>query len=144
MTVPQPSMEQEARELEKALICPVCPGETLEESQAQLAVQMRALLREKLSEGWTRDQILEFFGERYGTGVFAAPPKRGFDLVAWLVPPLGLLVGFLILIATVRGMTRNRTTTTPVEPNSRDNDLQPYLDLVDQELGTIDREPSEQ
>ena len=93
----QVSLEERAQSINRSLICPVCPGETIEQAQVELAHQMRVLVREKLSEGWTRQEILEFFVQRYGEKVLSAPPKEGFNLIVWMVPPATLLAaGFLL------------------------------------------------
>ena len=84
-------LEAVAYSIDRSLICPVCPAETIDQAQVQLAKQMRALVREKLAEGWSREQILDLFVESYGEDVLASPPKSGFNLLVWVVPPVGVL-----------------------------------------------------
>jgi cytochrome c-type biogenesis protein CcmH len=121
--------------LDRSLICPVCPGETLDQSQVSLAKQMREVLRERLQEGWSNEEILQYFVDRYGPGVLAAPPKGGFNLVAWVVPPLAVLGGIGILVFVLRGMSR--PSGSPGEGPSvvqQKAETDPYLALVDREL----------
>ncbi len=127
-------MEERAQSIDKSLICPVCPGETIDQAQVELAKQMRGVVREKLAEGRTRDEILDFFVERYGEDVLAAPPKEGFGLLAWGVPPSAVLAAAVLLFFVVRSMRRAGQTRVE-EPPLNESDLESYLVLVDQELG---------
>lgn len=128
-------LEAVAYSIDRSLICPVCPAETIDQAQVQLAKQMRALVREKLAEGWTREQILDLFVESYGEDVLASPPKSGFNLLVWVVPPAGI-AGALALFATVVvAMRRTNSRQTAVAGQPSDPELEPYLKAVDEELG---------
>ena len=130
----EPSLEERAYSIDKSLICPVCPGETIDQAQVELASQMREIVRERLAEGWSREQILQFFVDRYGERVLAAPPKRGFNLMVWIVPIVVGVGGVILLVFVVRAMRRAGQT-------QQDNglvsepELEQYLPLVDRELG---------
>ena len=87
-----PELERRAHELNKTVMCPLCPGESIDQSQNPLSVQMRAVVSEKIAEGWTDDEIRDFFVERYGPTVLMEPPTEGMGLVAWLVPPIAVAV----------------------------------------------------
>ena len=130
----EPSLEERAQRLDRSLICPVCPGETIDQSQAALADQMQAVVREMLQAGRSEEQIRQFFVDRYGELVLAAPPKRGFNLVAWIVPPTGILGGFLVLALAVRAMRRHRPEAPDEVVSGTPHGLEPYLALVDREL----------
>ncbi|MCI0440796.1 MAG: cytochrome c-type biogenesis protein CcmH [Chloroflexi bacterium] len=101
-----PRLEQRAISLNKTIMCPVCPGESIDQSQNQLAVQMRGIVREKLAEGWSDDEIKQFFVERYGPSVILEPPREGFSLAAWIVPPVALAVAVAALLLVLRVMRR--------------------------------------
>ena len=122
--------EEEAQKIDRMLMCPVCPAESIDQAQVELAHQMRAKVRELLSEGLRRRQVLEYFVNRYGIEVLAAPPKTGISLLAWVVPIgsvlLGIAAGFVIL----RSMTRK----APPSPLADDQDLEPYLSAIDRGL----------
>lgn len=109
-----PTAEIRAQEINKTVMCPVCPGESIDQSQHPLAVQMRGIVDEKLHEGWTSGQIREFFVERYGPSVLLEPPRQGFNWLVWVVPPVGVVGGgltlYLVLNAAVRSTTRRRET----------------------------------
>ena len=104
-----PPLERRAYELDKAIMCPVCPGESIDQSQNPLAVQMRAIVLEQLQEGRTESEIKDFFVERYGTSVLLEPPASGFNLVVWVLPPLAVGAAALALFLTLRLMRRPRT-----------------------------------
>jgi cytochrome c-type biogenesis protein CcmH len=79
-------------ELEKELVCPTC-STTLDMSDAPGAQRMKAYIRERIDEGATKTEIKDELVAQFGEGVLAAPPRRGFDLLAWLLPVLGLALG---------------------------------------------------
>ena len=115
-------------------MCPVCPSETIDQSQVELAEQMRTIVREKLADGESRGQILRFFVDRYGEEVLAAPPRRGFNLLVWLVPPGGLAAGGGLLFTIMRTMRRRPTLEVDVRIPAEG--LDPYLQRVDEELAS--------
>lgn len=126
-------LERQAQAIDRGLICPVCPGETIDQSQVELAKQMRATVRDKLAEGWTPEQVKRFFVERYGPGVLSAPPQRGFSVVAWTVPPVAVVAGLAALWLAMRGM-RRRSPDAGVPERVGDPSLEPYLNQVDSAL----------
>ena len=130
-------LEAVAYSIDRSLICPVCPAETIDQAQVQLAKQMRALVREKLAEGWSRDQILDLFVESYGEDVLASPPKSGFNLLVWVVPPVGVLGALVLLVSVVVAMRRTGVSNRAVMAQPSDGELEPYLSMVDQELGLL-------
>jgi cytochrome c-type biogenesis protein CcmH len=75
-------------ELEKRYICPTCQT-TLELSNAPVAERMRAFIRERIAAGDSRSEIDEALVADFGEEVLAAPPKEGFNLLAWVLPLLG-------------------------------------------------------
>lgn len=97
-----PTLDDQIQAIANELMCPVCAGQTVAESGAQLAVQMRAIIRERLQQGQTREQIIAYFVAQFGEGVLAAPPRRGIGLILWMSLPLVLGIGFLVLRRFVR------------------------------------------
>ena len=130
-----PEGERRANALNKTIMCPVCPGESIDQSQNALAVQMRGIVQEKLSDGWDDDQIKEFFVERYGPSVLLEPPTAGFSLAAWIVPPVAFGMAVVALLLTLRwmrisGLREESQAVTPTE----DRD---YESRVDDAIGPI-------
>ena len=126
--------EAEALAIDRMLMCPVCPAETIDQAQVELARQMRQLVREMLSQGASRDEILDFFVGNYGTGVLAAPPKSGFNLLAWVLPATAVVAALAAGLLVIRSMTVRGAESTVAAPGPED-DLAPYLEAVDRDLG---------
>jgi len=137
-TAPQISAydEEEAQGIDGMLMCPVCPAETIGQAQVEISRQMRRLVREMLSQGSSRQEILDFFADRYGTDILAAPPKSGVNLVAWVVPVLGVLGALVAGLLVIRSMARQGAMGA-VNEAAMDDDLLPYLDIVDRDLGFV-------
>ena len=136
------SLEQEAQGIDRLLVCPVCPAETIDQSQVPLAKQMRSIVREKLAAGEQRQAILDFFADRYGQQVLAAPPKSGFNLVAWSVPVAGMVLGLAALVLLLRKMRASSDgsgygRSLESEEFSNGNELSPYLLRVDQDISNL-------
>lgn len=79
------------------LDCPVCQGQSVRESNAQLAAQMREIILIKLQTGESEPQIFDFFTDRYGPGVLREPPREGLALGVWIGPVVILGLGILLL-----------------------------------------------
>ena len=128
-----PALEQRAQTLNRSIMCPVCPGESIDQSQVALAVQMRGIVDEKIEDGWSDEQIREFFVERYGPSVLLEPPTEGLSLLAWILPPFGLAAAAAIFVLVVRRM-RRRTEEPPAidgDDSITDDELQPYIERIE-------------
>ena len=148
------SLEREAQAIDRMIMCPVCPAETIDQAQVEISFQMRAVIREMLAEGRSREEILDFFVDRYGPDILAAPPKSGVNLVAWILPIVGVAAGLGALYLVVRAMTgRNQPAVVTVsgssveasgelhpeqaeEAQSDDPELSPYLEIVDRAIAS--------
>jgi len=125
--------ESQAQGIDRMIMCPVCPAETIDQAQVEISFQMRAVVREMLADGKERDEILDFFVERYGKDILAAPPKTGANLVAWLAPVGGFGAGLVAVFLIIRSMSRQRPALVTAQP-VQDAGLIPYLQLVDRHL----------
>ena len=154
------SLEEEAQAIDRMIMCPVCPAETIDQAQVEISFQMRAVIREMLAEGRTREEILDYFVDRYGPDILAAPPKSGTNLLAWILPIVGVAAGLGALFLVIRAMTgRNEVPSPsggglgwgrsrnhanepageppspePVEAPPDDPELSSYLEIVDRRL----------
>ena len=127
--------ESEAQNIDRRLMCPVCPAQTIAQSQVEIAVQMRTIVREMLAEGEDREGIMDFFVERYGKDILAAPPKSGANLVAWLLPIGGVAAALVAVFFIIRSMTQRGPVPVTSRP-LQDEGLAPYLRLIDRHLTT--------
>lgn len=90
-------MSPEALQIANNLNCPVCEGQSVRDSNAQLARDMRRIVQERLDEGYTEDEVYDYFVDRYGVGILREPPRSGFFLTLWWAPVIGLAIGALVL-----------------------------------------------
>ena len=128
--------ETEAQAIDRMLMCPVCPAESIDQAQVPLAKQMRQRVREMLASGASRQEVLDYFADRYGTEVLASPPKSGFTLLAWVLPVVGLLIALAAVLLVLRAMTgksAEESETVSEEEGSYES-LEPYLAAVDRSL----------
>jgi len=88
------------------LRCPVCQNESVADSPAELAGQMRMLIREKLAAGETDEQIVDYFVSKYGQWILLEPPRRGLLWVVWLAPTAALLAGGYLARSYLRRAVR--------------------------------------
>jgi cytochrome c-type biogenesis protein CcmH len=103
-----------AAAIETKLVCPVC-HETLDQSTAPIAQEMKVEIRKRIAQGWTEKQILDEMVANFGPGVLSTPARHGFDLLAWLLPLGGALAGVVVLGAGARHWARASPRAAPPE-----------------------------
>ena len=142
------TLEERAQGVDKQLICPYCPAETIDQAQVPQAREMRAFVREKLTEGWTEQQILDYFSapERYGTRVLAEPPKSGPTLTIWLLPPVVFLLAggalFFVLRSMKKGQRSASNQLSTEQPMYEGEEIAEYLERVDAEIAARTGSPA--
>ena len=97
-----PALEARARTLSKELRCMVCQNQSIDDSEAPLAHDLRVLVRERLKAGDTDAQVLNFFVARYGEFVLLKPPLAWHTAALWGLPPAVLLIGFVAIVVVVK------------------------------------------
>lgn len=101
-----PALEARAREISQGLRCPVCQNESIDESHAPVARDLRLLVRERLVAGDTDMAVMRYITDRYGEFVLLRPNTRGANLLLWLAGPLLLLIGLFLGFRMVRGRAK--------------------------------------
>ena len=81
----------------KDLRCPTCTGLSVLESDAPFSKQIKDIVKEQVQSGKNKDEVLEYFTQRYGPWILRAPPKQGFNLVAWIIPLAILIFGPILV-----------------------------------------------
>jgi cytochrome c-type biogenesis protein CcmH len=94
-----PKMESRARDLSRELRCMVCQNQSIDDSEAPLARDLRLLVRERIAAGDSDTQVMDFLVARYGEFVLLKPRFKSHTLLLWLLPPLALAGGGLALWA---------------------------------------------
>ena len=105
--------EDQVREVAANLRCVVCQSLSVADSPSETANQMRAIVRERLAAGETPEQVTAYFVEKYGTWILLAPPRRGFDLLVWVVPFMALALGLGLAILAMRRWRRRSAAAAP-------------------------------
>ena len=100
-------------ELEGELVCPTCHT-TLDQSNAPVALRMKSFLRQRIAAGDTKSEIKAQLVAQFGKGVLAAPERKGFDLLAWVLPVVGLLAGGAVLSVLLWRWTRRPEDELPL------------------------------
>jgi len=103
-----PVLEARARHLSEELRCMVCQNQSIDDSAAPLARDLRLLVRQRLTQGDTDQQVLDFLVARYGDFVLLRPPVKFDTLLLWGLPPAALVAGLIALVAMAR---RRRTAS---------------------------------
>lgn len=124
-----PVLEERARALSEDLRCLVCRNESIDESNAPLARDLRLLVRERLVAGDSDAEVMAFVVSRYGEYVLLTPKVTGTNLILWLAGPAMLLVGLGLGFAYLRKRSRSEATTE--------------LELTDEEKARLDKILSE-
>ncbi len=97
-----PGKEARARELSRELRCMVCQNQSIDDSDAPLARDLRLLVRERIASGDSNAQVIDFLVARYGEFVLLKPRFNSHTLLLWLLPPLALAGGGLALWVNMR------------------------------------------
>ena len=141
LSLSSPAWSQPWQDVAGELMSPACPGRTLLNCTSSQAEQWRELIRQKLAQGESKEQILRYFVDIGGEGILAVPPKKGFALTAWLLPLFVMVNGAgLIVVLTYRwaqrrprtddsNMTIYNASAPPSQPSS-----DPYLHRLYREL----------
>jgi cytochrome c-type biogenesis protein CcmH len=96
------TVDDRVHTIARRLMCPVCEGQTVAESDSALARQMKAIIRQKLLAGETPDQILQYFVGQFGESVLAEPRPAGVALLLYAGPALALVLGVVIAAVVIR------------------------------------------
>lgn len=93
------------QQLSQRIACPWCHGQSLAESDSEVANDLVVILREKIDAGWSDDEIYAFFASSYGEQVLLDPPLTGWGVVLWSLPLIGLVGGGWVIWTRQRRLT---------------------------------------
>ena len=114
-----PAKEARARELSRELRCMVCQNQSIDDSEAPLARDLRLLVRERIASGDSDAQVIDFLVARYGEFVLLKPRLERQTLLLWAVPPLVLVVGGLALWIEARRRGTQAGAQPPLTPEEK-------------------------
>jgi len=128
-------LQERTKEVAKTLRCAVCQSESVWESNAELALQMREIIRERLIQGESPDEIRAYFVSRYGDFILLRPRKMGLNLLLWGGPFLLLGIGGFLLFRTLRGWVKQTAPAPeallPIDERNRQR--------IEQELRSLNK-----
>ena len=111
---PAPAIsDDEVNRVAKQMFCPVCENVPLDVCPTEACRQWRQTIREKLQAGWGDQQIKDYFVEQYGERVLAEPSTRGLNIFVWVLPPVGVLIGGVVLWRVLRQMAPKPAAAAP-------------------------------
>lgn len=128
---PNPPTDDEVNAIAEGLYCPVCENVPLDVCGTQACAQWRELIREKLSEGWSEEEIKAYFVAQYGDRVLAEPPRRGLNWLVYVIPPVAFLTGIYILYRGFQGWHQPEPEALPTEEAEIDDE---YVARLEEEL----------
>ena len=105
------ALEAQTRAVALTLRCPVCQGESIEDSPSDLARQMRAVVRERLRSGETPDQVKACFASKYGEWILLEPTMTGLNILLYVIPVLLVVGGLALVTFLVRRWTTPEANT---------------------------------
>ncbi len=128
-------LDDQVREISHQLRCPTCQAMSVKESDAGLSLNMKIKIRELLKEGKSRDEILQFFQERYGEWILRSPQKKGFNLLLWLLPGVIILTAVSMLYISIRRRSNLSEADELVPLTKKEADrIQKDLNKLNQDL----------
>ncbi len=131
--------DDEVNEVAKEVYCPVCESTPLDVCETQACADWRELIRTKLANGETKQDIFNYFAEQYGDRVLASPPPRGLNLLVWIWPFVALIGGAFLFVRYLRNMRRaaveiNAEEGTAVSSAPAPTTSDQYISRIEKEL----------
>ncbi len=130
---PAESLDDRVNEIAHLLMCPVCQGQSVAESNSNLAQDMRQIIRKQLEEGKSKEEVIAYFVNRYGETILASPPPKGVNWLLWVLPGLAIVFGSLGIAMYLKSQSGKRPTDSGrrTEKAAGDSD---YMLKLDEEL----------
>lgn len=105
-------LEARTTAVASTLRCPVCQGESIQDSPSELAQQMRAVVRDRLRAGETPEQVKDYFASKYGEWILLEPRMTGLNILLYVLPIVLVLGGVALVVILVRRWTTPEATPT--------------------------------
>jgi cytochrome c-type biogenesis protein CcmH len=130
---PTPS-DDDVNELAGEMYCPVCENTPLDVCPTKACAQWRDLIRQKLQEGWSKDQIKNYFANQYGDQVLAEPSTNGSNWLIYILPPIMILLAAAVVFNVIKTARKNARTIQSSSSSQPGSVPESYLDKVENEL----------
>lgn len=113
---PSTPSDNDVNRVAKQLYCPVCPNTPLDVCETKACEDWRAQIRDQLAEGWTDQQIIDYFVAQYGERVLAEPQRKGFTSLVWFLPLIAVLVGLGVVYEILRNWRKQKPALAAAGP----------------------------
>ena len=130
------TIDNQVKEIAYLLMCPVCQGQSVAESNSQLANDMRQIIRTKLESGESKEEIIAYFTDRYGDSILGAPPVRGINWLLWLLPALAVAFGGLAIGLFLYKSEANKDEEDPDSKSGGPQDK--YMKKIEEDLNKFE------
>lgn len=126
------TLDQRVQEVASQLKCPVCQGESVADSTAAIAEQMRGVIREQLQAGKSEQEVIQYFQSRYGDQITWTPQWRGLELLTWIVPIALVISGVVLLYFILKSWSTVAVQTANSRISIKDQDDEQELAGMDE------------
>lgn len=122
----------------KKLYCPVCPNTPLDVCETKACQDWRAQIRDQLSDGWSEQQVIDYFVAQYGERVLAEPQRKGFTSLVWFLPLIVVLIGLGIVYEVLKNWKRQKLVTVVASASPASSISKEILEKIEREIREID------
>jgi cytochrome c-type biogenesis protein CcmH len=128
--------DDDVNRVAKKLYCPVCPNTPLDVCETKACEDWRAQIRDQLSEGWSEQQVMDYFVAQYGERVLAEPQRKGFTSLVWFLPLTAVLIGAGVVYEILRNWRKQKTPAVPASPAPKIS--KELLEKIEREIRELD------
>ncbi|MDA2918101.1 cytochrome c-type biogenesis protein CcmH [Desulfobacterota bacterium AH_259_B03_O07] len=132
------NIDDQVSEISSLLMCPVCQGQSVAESNSDLAKDMRSIIRKKVQEGESQEEIISYFVNRYGDSILGSPPAKGVNWLLWLLPLFSLIFGGLGMGLFIYRSRETRIRNKNLSDEKSIPNETEYFDKIDKDLKDIE------
>jgi cytochrome c-type biogenesis protein CcmH len=130
----KPISDDEVNAVASQLYCPICENIPLDVCPSQACADWRELIREYLAQGWSVDQIKEYFSTQYGWNVLNVPPPVGINWFIYVGPPIILAAGVITVFLLIKNSKKGLVPVSPSTGKNTNNNLKEFIDQVEIDL----------
>lgn len=126
--------DDQVNAIAKNMYCPVCENTPLDQCGTLACQQWREEIRDKLTEGWTEQEIYDYFALKFGDRVLAVPPREGLNWLIYILPPVLFLIGIVVLFRGFQSWRQPVESLAEDGPEASSSADGEYTNQIEQEL----------